>query len=427
MGQLLNFEQIKNNNVLYLTSDTVRVGDIKKKNEDIEGDYRVLIIVKNKIDGRIKPHPFTQILDECWPGSALATLKAKANFITPFLNYCLFERAEIWNIHSLSELTFDHLKEYLTEYRQKRELSTVLRCKNTLDKVYHYLAKKGYLKYISVDDFDYISSKNNKLLTPISRMTLRLGSAESSDNPYVLHDLPNELVLPFLTIALKKCPRIALGVFMQIYGGLRVADILNTTREAIVPIGDGEIGFVVNIKSRDMWPKRKMNTTNGRVKVPRYQKIEGGLGIVRRVYNNHIRKYQCKDATNALFVNTKGEAMTIECYRYYFQKLRREFILYLKASPNPSVREKGYDLEGLKWNTHLGRGIFSNLIAEAASCATELAVARGDRTLEAALGYVRNSMRTRNFIEKNQEGMYAEFFMDLMFATAEQNPIQNSK
>ena len=58
--------------------------------------------------------------------------------------------------------------------------------------------------------------------------------------------------------------------------------------------------------------------------------------------------------------------MTGASYRYYFTNAKKTFIDYLKQSQDPNDKIASISLSNTDWSTHIGRGIFTNMLAEVA-------------------------------------------------------------
>lgn len=95
--------------------------------------------------------------------------------------------------------------------------------------------------------------------------------------------------------------------------------------------------------------------------------------------------------TPALFINRDGKAMTAESYKYRFNKVKAEFLNYLKIIDDPKYN----DYSTFKWSTHIGRGIFTNFIISQGLCTIQgvfnprlLADLRGDKNTSSAKDYI---------------------------------------
>lgn len=104
--------------------------------------------------------------------------------------------------------------------------------------------------------------------------------------------------------------------------------------------------------------------------------------------------------------------MTAATYRYHFNKLKKKFIDKLKNDSDVRVKNYGIYLENKDWSTHIGRGIFSNLVAEYSENILEIAVSRGDSNLSSSLTYQADTKRMLDKIQNEIELMYTGNFLD---------------
>ena len=60
----------------------------------------------------------------------------------------------------------------------------------------------------------------------------------------------------------------------------------------------------------------------------------------------------------------------------------------------------------MKWSTHIGRGIFSNVIASVSKNILEIAQARGDSQLDSSLTYLSDSDKMAMMLFENDKEMW---------------------
>ena len=80
-------------------------------------------------------------------------------------------------------------------------------------------------------------------------------------------------------------------------------------------------------------------------------------------------------------IDKNGNPMTVNTYWKRFNHVRREFIKRLYDCPNMETQMYAVFLESYKWSTHIGRGTYSNIVAQNANNIGEIAVMRGDSIL----------------------------------------------
>ena len=366
---------------------------------------RALIVLRNCITGREVVHPLSSFILDKWKSSKYNTQRQRANQVVCFINYIMINNAKEFGINSLSEIEFYHgtlFLNYLTSKGNKK--STVKRHESILSEFYYYLTEKNLLKKIRINQFTkgYNKKYSEYIESPFKEVVYN-----NKRGKKVIHDIKPEFVIPLLETAYQEAPMIALGVYYQLFGGFRVGDAVNTTRDSITCIEPfGEFGQVIDIVQRDLRRRTKNSDGSNYVKKEREQYVFPYKKMLSFLYKEHLKKYISIDGINALFLNTKGEAMSGATYRYYFTKIQKKFLHKLNSINETKTQNYVQFLKSVKWSTHIGRGIFSNSVAEIANTALELANARGDSTVDASLIYIENTSRLEKKLEQYLEKMY---------------------
>lgn len=94
---------------------------------------------------------------------------------------------------------------------------------------------------------------------------------------YSIHQLPDEYILRFLEVAYQLNSCIALGIYMQFFGGLRTGEVCNLRIKDVQLLGSyGEDGFILNL-SQDRHLREDLNNTAGSdyIKSKRWQIVLG--------------------------------------------------------------------------------------------------------------------------------------------------------
>lgn len=402
-------KSIKN---IRFAKESVRVEKINQKTGEIIVKDYIIIVLRNMDTGVIVPHPISEFLNK-WKNKSYSVKMRRATEIVPFLNYILIDNAKKYGINSLWDITFEHGEDFLNDKSLEVTRKTILQYESTLTEFYFFLTKKKLLHTISIDDFELIERRQGaRVITTCLSPFQNVDYPSRGRNQNILHHLPNELIIPFIDTAIRKTPRIAFGVYLQFFGGLRIGEVTNLTRESITSKGAfGENGLVANIEKRDLRPDLFDNRGKGEPKKPRYQVVIPIKGLTVELFQNHLKQYKpCKE-TGALFVNKDGLALTADSYRYYFSKLKAAFIERLRVSNNLTLNTYALTLKTKKWNSHLGRGVFSNMVADVADNALEIALSRGDSSLESALSYLSDSSKISKAVEENIASMYTEMLV----------------
>lgn len=376
----------------------------------------VLILVERTKGESIrkKVHPISEFLLQSMERGGLpriGSLKTKASYIVKFLNYVLIDNNSRFGLNDICDLRFEHGSEFLNDYGNSGvSFNTVKNCEIVLKGLYYFLSKKEALKDVSLDDFEYEIKDNGDLYYPSKYLKSPFYNVEypSKSQSNILHYLPQELIIVFIDTAITYTPEIALGVYFQFFGGLRVGEVVNISKSVMTLKGPfGRYGIVVNLYDQNFRGDLKHYSSGGAVKKNRKQAIfpyKGGL--LEKLYKAHINRYIATDGSNALFVNRDGTAMADFSYRYYFGKLKNKFLDRLKHSNNSDLKNYSLDLQALKWSTHLGRGVFSNMIAEVANNIAQIRQARGDSTFDASFSYLSDSAKMGRELYNNQLDMW---------------------
>lgn len=389
-----------------MMTDVQALGNGQRRNNNT-----YLIMLEQTKEGivRRKVHPLSQYLLEPKAGNkkySPLTQRNRATLIAKFLNYVLIDNKSKFKLKNYNEIRFEHGTEFLNSLTEIKDV-TKERYATDLAKFYYFLAKYDVLKYVSRADFK------------IKEVESRFGTREKIENPFygieynniegkvLIHKLPSELIISFIDTVIMHTPQIALGVCFQFFGGLRLGEIISLRKSAVKVKGpDGQFGFVLNLRDRYMRDDLKHPVAGGSVKVKRRQAVfPFGGEITQKIYRMHMKNWSSQDA---LFLNKDGKPMADFTYRYYFNKAKDKFIERLKSSESVELRHYAVELQTAKWSTHIGRGIFSNIISNISDNILEIAQARGDKSLDSPLAYLSDSDKMAVSLFENDKDMWKE-------------------
>mgnify|MGYP001327147769 CR=1 FL=1 len=360
----------------YIKEEKRVYGLIVLRNKSNKEDYEVSIL--------------SQFLADKYTNASIDTERKRAYQLIKFLNYLL----ESSQIELLSDINFAHGKGFFSELKyqedhKKKGKSTIQEYEKVVTDFYMYLLEKGLIDNTIYQEF-------------ISPLT-----GELRDNPFnivypeesernILHDIPEHYIPLFLRIAERVANCIAFGIYLQIYGGLRVAEVVSLRFEDISMMGiGGEYGFKVILQRGKIIRSDLKNDVVSTVKVTRDQQVDpinafSATNKGLRMFYHHVETYS-KDK-NALFINPrntvkKGEAMTRKNYARYFNRIKNAFCKELIDNGDLYDHEYGKFLRKVYWSTHIGRGIFTNMKARTLKNAAQLQHVRGDKSPESAIDY----------------------------------------
>lgn len=375
-----------NINYKFATIPTFHEEKVNRRSEP-EKDQLCLIVVKHTKKNRELVHPFSEFVLE-FKNKSYNTMKNRAETVVRFLNFILNNNHD-YKLKSFSKLEKIHGEDYLNSLRRNGcSKSYFMREENNLTKFYYFLSKKELLDSDELKEHMFkweettMREKKIKYLVPIFK-DAKQPSSKGENKP--LHNIDEEMLPDFLDLAARITPHIALGIYLQIFGGLRPSEVVTCSTTCATLYGPyGTNGMTLDIRTRyfSKNPTRKSaHSKRGRI-----QNIEVFGNYLPDFYRNHIEKYLPKDDTLALFSNTRGRAMSYSVYYYQFKKLMLAFIGFLESSGNTNWEIFAMTLKTVKAGPHLGRGIFSNLMAEILDD-TRLMEARGDKNPDSVRPY----------------------------------------
>lgn len=359
-----------------------------------------LILVENH-EGLKDYHLISSVIFKKWKRLEYNTQRKYAGMIVSLLNWLLDNQIKLGMKEvKLSNLTINHLSMFLNEKNNEGLTRTTMKTyERTLIMFCEFLVEHD----IASDDV------RKRVTEHEDRTTFFEIVLYNNDTSEVLHDLRRELIFPFIEFAVKVANPIALGVYYQIFGGLRRGEIVNIKRQNVQLLGVlGENGHRVKITQDIMRSDIKDSAGSSSVKTSKNFRdaVIHPSPILQGLYENHLKTYSNESGNDALFVGKNGLAMTGTTYSYYFNKLKKEFIQFLLNHKNTNLVAYGGQLASVKWSTHIGRGIFSNWYADTTDNPLTLARARGDRSLDSSLAYIDNTTNVKNKVKTAIEQLY---------------------
>ncbi|WP_459480595.1 hypothetical protein [Clostridium saccharoperbutylacetonicum] len=372
---------------------------------------KAIIVLYDNITEKGRIHEFTEFAISEFGKNRIKTQVDYLGKLVKFLNYIMKNKIK----KNFKYLDFYDAEEFLQKVALDIQINTFNIYKMVLSRFYRYLAQKEWLININVNDFIKREIENSGYTSvnyeiPISNMDI-----PNNIHGRNTHVMEYELQAMFLEVAIEEVNIIALGVFFQMFGGLRAGEVVNLTHSSVQCIGPyGRYGMLLDIRNRNLRLDLKNNQAKGYSKKMRKQKVISPFNMLEKMYVNHIKKYKCIDSSDAIFINEKGMPMTIGSYNYYFAKLKNIFLKRLKECGNPTLKVQGDILNSAKWKTHIGRGIYSNNLAEFMS-ASELKLARGDKFINSSDSYLEETKRIGKLYEENAEGAFQTLIKNLCY------------
>ncbi|MBT2734726.1 hypothetical protein J7E66_08245 [Bacillus sp. ISL-7] len=356
-------------------------------------------------------HKISDFIVSYWWYRKPNTQKKHVENIVVFLNWVILNRRRL-KVKSFSDLTLDIGVMFLNSFVDKNIApGTVRSYERTLKLFYLYLAKKDIIEGLSPEQFvkkegpwgSYFESPFENVYYPRQRKVNRE------------HLIPLRYIPLFLEIAILEAKPIAFGIYMLMFGGLRPSEALNVKRAQLArKVKDGS--FMVDLKDQNFRTDLQNSSGGGYVKKPRSQVIFQIHDWGHILFREHCELYKPTDGSGALFVNANGKAMTSASFYQYFKKVKRVFLDVLKHSDYSTAQDKlvANALESRNWNAHIGRGTFTNLLAEEVDNPYDLAFLRGDKSLFSSLDYLVGTTRFRDKMNEKFRSMHEEYIPRLI-------------
>lgn len=349
----------------------------------------VTICLQDISSGRFLISPFSSFILEEFGCKKTSSQIAAANVVVAFLNYIYFFLEK-----TIYCVTPQDAVDFIDAKFVKRNTKDAYA--NTLTKFFLFLHKSNMIiipNNIPLEKFHI----TGYMYAPVQR------------KQDVIHNIKTEYLPLFLQCAKDVAPDIVLGIFIQIFGGLRCSEVVSLEYSDIaISSKDSNIRTMfINLRDKDLRPDLP-NAFTAKVKVNRRQEIIPAFGtMLFDLYESHRTSYKRTD-TLAIFIDANGKPMTSKTYARKFQKVKKEFIKRLSESEDISTQSYAIYLSTYKWSTHICRGVFSNLIADNSNNVSEIAAWRGDKSLVSSLTYLNDNQvvaeKTLKTLNKLYEG-----------------------
>ncbi|ARK21855.1 tyrosine-type recombinase/integrase [Sporosarcina ureae] len=401
-NNLLRFDQ---NQFIKFSTIPIWIDYIFHSNGKVEKKHCAVIGLKDmKLDVHVI-HPISEFIIDNWRNRQYNTQRKHANNLVQFLNYLIENRKKL-SLHSLSDIQINTGTEYLNYLALKGvRKSTVKDAERTLTKFYYWLVKIEVLSLATKSSFE---EKENHLGTYLESPFHPLYPSKSTKE--IEHTLPISYIPLLLEVAISVAKPIALGLYYQLFGGLRISEVLNLKRTQVgrrMKEGD----FILKLQNQNFRTDLKEHSSVKKVRTQRVLEINDWG---HNLFKDHINLYKPTDGTQALFVNRDGNALSQRSYRQYFQKVKDNFIKLLENNGDTEQKILAKHLKHMKWSTHIGRGTFTNMIAEDAENPYEIAHLRGDSNINSSLIYMVSTDRLHKKIEEKFSNMHETYIPKLI-------------
>jgi integrase len=344
-------------------------------------------------------HPISEYLLTRFSSLGPNTMKKCADNLVAFLNYLHTHYKEL-ELTSLTELKVSHgvkFLNYLSQYGNSKgqtvNRGTLSLYNRYLTNFYKWLSDRGYLPEIPSSQFVKVEGPwGSYFKSPFKGVIYPAPSRKKIE-----HALPLQYFPLLLEISVILAPRITLGIYIQFMGGLRHSEVVNLGRSEFQRrIKNGD--FIFTVKDRFYRTDIKDHTSS-EVKKDRTQEVFNIKGWLTELFESHKIRFKPTDGSDALFVNRDGKAMIAKSYSQYFNKVKNSFCNYLKAYGDEDDVALADHLRYVDWSTHIGRGTFTNMIAERTDNPFLIAYKRGDSNPMSSIPYIQKTTRIREKLE----------------------------
>lgn len=361
-----------------------------------DGSIRQLVSIDIQIKdlGISIPTPFNAFLLE-YQSRKTSTVAMVASQIARFLNYLFITMED--PITSIDELKFQHGIDFLSMLPCQK--GGKAQCSEYLSKFYHFCKQQG----IEISDFKEEPNTYQKYTKNVFKGRYIVEPKKTAD---AIHEIDTAYLPMFFDTARDIAPDICLGLFFQFAGGLRASEIVSVEYSSIRLIRDSGI-FALSLKLEDKDLRPDLSSAFiSKVKRNRTQVVLPIFGDrLEQAYEEH-KKFYRKENISAVFIDKNGNPMTVNTYWKRFNRVKKEFIRRLYECPNMEPQMYAVFLESYRWSTHIGRGTYSNIVAQNANSISEIAVMRGDSSLSSSLPYLNDSRSVEKKVQHTFDSFY---------------------
>ena len=363
------------------------------------------VALKDKQTGvTLELTPYTKLLRYCnarLDERREETIRQKGSFLCMFLNYVLIENYHRFKIDEIKDVDIEHGEKFLKAYAdglkggKVKSKQTVFDMEQKLAQIY------SDIKDVYKEEAKHIYKLKLKERTKygmhyIAHFNLRIDNENKETK--IFRDLPSKVFWRLLKLSKIYYPELTFAIALQAFAGLRAGEVCNV-RQEVSKFGRGVeyatvdrqfIYFQINLMNK--YPMRSDLKDVGNIKVRRKQKVyEKYLPNLKELYEEHLKilaKYDFKDGYHPMFVNHKGQALTVSDYR---DKMHRLINKHLKKD----LANSGDDfliyystiLMQYRLSPHAFRHWFTVTLVLDGKSPNEISSLRGDSSTSTALWY----------------------------------------
>ena len=423
MGKVINL--ISNEDYKNKIKD-FRFGMRKLHIEDENGliSEHVFIVLENRKRHSMTITAYSRYLLVELRNRRLKTVELHAKFIIMFLNYLFFDQYENFKVKSILDLKIEYGELFLRDYASgkiggaEKTKSTVQATEGILNRFYRHLfyelKDKGF-RNIKKKDFEtntYMAqrSKSRRISSGTKTKYKNLFKVVYPNKvpPLKVKSISVFAISELLRVCDIYYPRLKLAVCLQAFAGLRIGEVCNVKLENIHYASSGNELTHFAIDLREKRRMRDDDVNVGEIKRRRLQPIYPGfLPIITKVFNEHMQLFRPQEHKyGALFLNRDGEAMTSDSYgKIFINRLIMLLVERLSRMDDFRALSEMKILTTGKVSPHILRHFFTQYIARVATNPFEIALYRGDSSLDSAITYLSGSNLMDDRIKQIQKEM----------------------
>ena len=378
---------------------------LKIKDENGNVKQKVYIGIKDKESKKVIINPVTSLL-RTWSSKKLYTQLQYAQKVTNFLNYVYFDSK---SVKRFDEINVNHVVEFinmLTAEGQAR--SYVLEHKRLLTTFFYY-AVSHYDNICAISKENFKINNKNMVVWPKLDVQILLPSVAAGHdrkrNKITNLDLP--LVFRFIELAMYETPNCAFGFYFLFFGGLRASEVCHLMDRDLPSKISNKAYFSINVEDKIIDEDLKYADISENKKNRKQMVL-----YIKDLYEELFVLWKLQCHSGPIVQKKSGGGMTERGFAKNFRKVKNILIKKLEESTYEEDRLLAINLSSYDWGTHIGRGVFSNIIADNTKNPYLISVARGDSSFSSALPYISESEETLQNTTKIINNMYASFRKD---------------
>lgn len=373
---------------------------LKYEDDDGNPKQEIVICLKRQECKYTIISPATSLLRP-YVSLAFKTQHEYGRRLCEFLNYVYFDEN---CVGKFEQITTQHIIDFLNYLGGTgHDRAYVKESKRVLSAIFYYATRK-YENLCQINNSEFLCTDGKRgpvIDWPELNINVLLPSAKTNTvhKTNKITNLNTEIVLRFLELAIYEATDCALGFYFMFFGGIRANEALHLTADDIPRCYSGKF-FTITLTDKLLNMNSKYSDLNQNKK-PRRQSVL----YIRELYDEMYNHWKNKFGSGAIVRNHSGNAMTISGFEYNFNKVKG---ILLQQLENGSASEKilAFKLRTFSWNTHMGRGVFSNIIAELTENPYLVPTSRGDSDFTYALPYLADSDKTNGQITDILTEMY---------------------